>query len=305
VRILVTGGAGFIGSHVAEAFLEEGHEVAIVDNLSTGRRSNAPAGASLHELDIHSREFERLVDDFRPEVIDHHAAQASVKVSTGDPVHDLELNGAGTARVADLAVRYGVHKVIYASSGGTIYGDPIELPVTEDHPIAPTSPYGLSKYTGELYLQLAARVHGLSYTVLRYGNAFGPRQDPYGEAGVIAIFSANMLASRPCTIDGDGAQRKDYLYVGDVARANVLALEHDTGGAFNIGSGLGRSVNDIFRSLQAATGDTTIPVYGPPRPGDVRNFWLDCSRAANELGWLPQVPFEEAINLTIASLRST
>lgn len=304
MRILLTGGAGFIGSHIAEAYLAEGHEVHVVDNLSTGRRSHVPAGATLHEIDIHSRELERVFEEFAPEVVNHHAAQASVKVSSGDPVHDLEVNGAGTARIAHLAVQHGVRKVIYASSGGTVYGDPQALPVTEQHPIAPLSPYGLSKHIGEQYLQLFAKTHGLVSTVLRYGNAFGPRQDPYGEAGVVSIFSALMLANKPCNIDGDGEQRKDYLYVGDVARANVLALTAADGETLNIGTGQGTSVNEIFASLQAATGDTTEPTHGPPRPGDVRNFWLDYSAAKNSLGWEPQTTFEEGVRLTVEWLRS-
>lgn len=303
MRILLTGGAGFIGSHIAEAYLAEGHEVHIVDNLSTGRRSHPPREATLHEVDIHARELDAVFASVRPDVVNHHAAQASVKVSTGDPVRDLEMNGGGTARIANLCNEYGVRKLIYPSSGGTVYGNPERLPVDEAHPIAPTSPYGLSKYTGELYIQLAARVHGLDFTVLRYGNAFGPRQDPYGEAGVVAIFTANMLAGRQCTIDGDGEQRKDYLFVGDVANANVLALGAGSGGTFNIGTGEGTTVNEIFHALQAATGDTIAAAYGPPRPGDVRNFWLDATAAANELGWKPQVSFEEGVRRTVASLR--
>ncbi len=304
MKILLTGGAGFIGSHIAEAYLAAGHEVHVVDNLSTGRRSHVPTGATLHEFDIHSRELERVFQDVAPEVVNHHAAQASVKVSSGDPVHDLEVNGAGTARIAQLAAQHGVRKMIYSSSGGTVYGDPQSLPVTEQHPIGPLSPYGLSKHIGEQYLALFAKTHGLVSTVLRYGNAFGPRQDPYGEAGVVSIFSALMLDHKQCTIDGDGEQRKDYLYVGDVARANVLALDAADGETLNIGTGQGTSVNEIFRTLQAATGDTTEPAYGPPRPGDVRNFWLDYSAAKQALGWEPLTSFEEGVRLTVEWLRS-
>ncbi|MDZ7729112.1 MAG: NAD-dependent epimerase/dehydratase family protein [Dehalococcoidia bacterium] len=303
MRILLTGGAGFIGSHIAEAYLAAGHEVHIVDNLSTGRRSHAPRGATLHEVDIHARELRGVFASVRPDVVNHHAAQASVKISTGDPVLDLEVNGGGTARIAGFCVDNGVQKLIYASSGGTVYGNPGQLPVDESHPIAPTSPYGLSKYTGELYVQLFARAHGLDFTILRYGNAFGPRQDPYGEAGVVAIFTANMLAGRQCTIDGDGEQRKDYIYVGDVADANVRALESGSGGTYNIGTGQGTSVNEIFRALQDATGDATEPAFGPPRPGDVRNFWLDASRARRDLDWQATTTFEEGVRATVASLR--
>ncbi|MBK7723847.1 MAG: NAD-dependent epimerase/dehydratase family protein [Dehalococcoidia bacterium] len=303
MRILVSGGAGFIGSHIVEAYLAAGHEVAVVDNLATGRRANVARGATLHEVDLHARELERIFAEFRPEVVNHHAAQASVKVGNADPVHDLEVNGGGTARLLQLCVENGVRKVIYSSSGGTVYGEPRSLPVAEDHPIAPRSNYGTSKYVGELYVQLAARTAGIDYTIFRYGNAFGPRQDPHGEAGVIAIFTGLMLAGQPCTIDGDGEQKKDYLYVGDIARANVLALDGGSGLVANIGTGVGITVNHIFQVLAEATENTIAARYGPPRAGDVRNFWLDCALAKRELGWEPDVSFEEGVRLTVESLR--
>ncbi len=303
MRILVTGGAGFIGSHIVDAYLAEGHEVRVVDNLSTGRRAHVPRAAALHEVDIHAREMESIFAEFKPEVVNHLAAQSSVKVSTGDPVHDLEVNGGGTARVAALCVAHGVKKLIYASSGGTVYGEPMELPLPETHPIAPTSPYGTSKYVGELYIQLAHRTGGLDYTTLRYGNAFGPRQDPYGEAGVCAIFTNLMLKGEPCTIDGDGEQRKDYLYVGDIARANILALTKGGGLAINIGTGRGTSINEIHAALRKATGDSTAPRSGPPRPGDVRNFWLTTALAKEALGWEAKVSLEEGLQLTVDALR--
>ncbi|MCA9845506.1 MAG: NAD-dependent epimerase/dehydratase family protein [Dehalococcoidia bacterium] len=303
MRIALTGAAGFIGSHVAEAYLAEGHRVVVFDNLSTGWRSHVPEGASLHEVDIHSREFERLIREFRPEVINHHAAQASVKVSTGDPVRDLEANGGGTARVAALAAEVGTRKLIYSGSGGTVYGSPTELPISETQAPHPESPYGLSKWVGEQYIHLFHQLHGLDFTILRYSNAFGPRQDPYGEAGVVAIFTAKMLDGTTCTIDGDGEQRKDYLYVGDIARANVLALDRGSAGTYNIGAGVPTSVNEIFRALQAATGSSLPARHGPPRVGDVRNFWLDCSLAKRELGWEATTSFDQGIELTVAAFR--
>jgi UDP-glucose 4-epimerase len=303
MRILVTGGAGFIGSHIVEAYLAEGHEVAVVDNLAPGRRANVPTGATLHEVDLHARELERIFESFHPEVVNHHAAQASVKVGNQDPVHDLEVNGGGTARLMQLAVQHEVRKVIYSSSGGTVYGEPESLPVTEAHPIAPRSNYGTSKYVGELYVRMAARTANLDATILRYGNAFGPRQDPHGEAGVIAIFTGLMLRGEQCTIDGDGEQKKDYLYVGDIARANVAALTKGNGLVANLGTGEGITVNHIFETLSKATANEIEPKYGPPRPGDFRNFWLDYSRAKKELGWEPTVTFEEGVRLTVESLR--
>jgi UDP-glucose 4-epimerase len=303
MKILVTGGAGFIGSHVVEAYLAGGHEVRVVDNLATGRRANVSREATLHEVDIHSFEVEKVFGEFRPDVVNHHAAQASVKVSNQDPVFDLEMNGGGTLRIAELCVRFGVTKMIYASTGGALYGDPIRVPVDESHPIQALSPYGMSKRVGELYVEFYGRTKGLEYTILRYANAFGPRQDPTGEAGVCAIFTGQMLRGEQCTIDGDGEQLKDYVYVGDIARANVLALSKGSGRAINIGTGRGTSVNAIFAALQQATGNDTPAVYGPQRPGDVRNIWLDSSLAKEVLGWEPSVSFDEGLRATVASLR--
>ena len=284
--------------------LAAGHDVVVVDNLATGRRSNVPHGARLHEVDIHGREVETIFADFRPEIVNHLAAQASVKLSTADPVFDLEVNGGGTARIALLAATHGARKVIYSSTGGALYGDPLNLPVDESHPIQATSPYGVSKRVGEMYIEFVARTTGIDYTVLRYANAYGPRQDPYGEAGVVAIFTGRMLTGQPCTIDGDGEQQKDYLYVADIARANVLALDKASGVAMNIGTGRGTSVNQIFRALQAATGSTVPPEFGPPRPGDVRNIWLDSSRARELLSWDPQVALEDGIRATVDWFRT-
>jgi UDP-glucose 4-epimerase len=303
MRILVTGGAGFIGSHVVDAYLAAGHEVAVIDNLATGKRENVPAAASFHLVDILSPAFEAVVRGLAPAVVNHHAAQASVKVSAQDPVHDLTVNGGGTARVAALAAQVGA-KLIYSSTGGALYGDPQQVPVAEDHPVTPLSPYGLSKRVGELYVDLVSRQSGLQHTILRYANAYGPRQDPQGEAGVVAIFTSLMLHGESCTIDGDGEQEKDYVYVTDIARANVLALDRGTGMAINIGTGHGTSVNQIHAALAAATGNTIPPRHGPPRAGDVHRIWLDASRAKRELDWQPLVAFEDGIRLTVDSLRS-
>ncbi|KAA0239556.1 MAG: NAD-dependent epimerase/dehydratase family protein [Dehalococcoidia bacterium] len=304
MRILVTGGAGFIGSHVVDAYVAGGHEVRVIDNLATGRRANVNAKARLHEIDVHSNETGQLFREFRPEIVNHHAAQASVKLSASDPQHDLEVNGGGTARIAFLAAQFGARKMIYSSTGGALYGDPERVPVDEEHPIRPLSAYGLSKRVGELYLDLAGRTLGLTHTILRYANAYGPRQDPHGEAGVVAIFTGKMLRGEPCTIDGDGEQEKDYVYVGDIARANVIALEKGDGQALNIGTGRGTSVNAIFGALQRATGDTTAPLHGPPRPGDVRRIWLDSARAKRVLGWEPEVDLDDGIARTVEWFRA-
>jgi len=303
MRILVTGGAGFIASHVAEAYLAAGHEVHVADNLAKGRRENVPDGAVFHEVDILSPAFEQLMAELKPEVVNHHAAQASVKLSTLNPLGDLEANAGGTARVAEFAAANGVRKLIYASTGGALYGDPEYVPVDEGHPIRPISAYGLSKYMGELWIGLAGRTKGLDYTILRYANAFGPRQDPHGEAGVVAIFAGKLLAGEPCTIDGDGEQMKDYVYVGDIARANLLALENGSGRAMNIGTCQGRSVNAIFEALRENVGSDAPARHGPPREGDVRNIWLESSLAAGVLGWRPQVSFDDGMRLSVEAAR--
>lgn len=300
MRILVTGGAGFIGSHVADAYVAAGHEVLVVDNLATGSRENVPRAAAFEEADILDPAFDAIVASFRPQVINHHAAQASVKVSSRDPVADLAMNGGGTARVATLCVEHGA-RMIYASTGGALYGDPERLPVDESHPIRPLSNYGLSKRVGELYVDLLQRTAGLRAVILRYANAYGPRQDPRGEAGVVAIFTGLMLAGEPCTIDGDGEQLKDYVYVGDIAHANLLALDAGDGEALNIGTGRGTSVNAIYAALARATGSTVAPRYGPPRPGDVRRIWLDASRASRVLGWRATVDLDEGLRRTVKS----
>ncbi|MFN0093641.1 MAG: NAD-dependent epimerase/dehydratase family protein [Dehalococcoidia bacterium] len=303
MRILVTGGAGFIGSHVAQAYLDAGHEVHILDSLATGHRENVPAGAVLHEADMLSPQAAEVFAAVRPEIVNHHAAQASVKVSTNDAVHDLTQNGGGTARICALAVEFGVQKLIYASTGGALYGEPEYLPVDEAHVIKPLSNYGNSKRVGELYVDLYARQHGLRATILRYANAYGPRQDPRGEAGVIAIFTGLMIAGQPCTIDGDGEQQKDYVYVADLARANVDALRVGDGLAINLGTGRGISVNEIHRALSTATGSALPAKFGPPRPGDVRNIWLESFLAERVLGWRPEVEFDEGIAATVAWAR--
>jgi UDP-glucose 4-epimerase len=303
MRILVTGGAGFIASHVTEAYIAAGHEVHVVDNLATGHRENVPAGAEFHQADILSGEFEELVARLKPEVVNHHAAQASVKLSASNPLGDLDANARGTARVAEFAAANGVRKLIYASTGGALYGDPEYVPVDEGHPIRPISAYGLSKYMGELWIGLVGRTKGLDYTILRYANAYGPRQDPHGEAGVVAIFTGKLLAGEQCTIDGDGEQMKDYVYVGDLARANLLALELGSRRALNIGTCSGTSVNAIFATLRDSVGSEATALHGPPRPGDVRNIWLESSLAAGVLGWKPEVSFADGMRATVEAAR--
>jgi UDP-glucose 4-epimerase len=304
VKILVTGGAGFIGSHVVDAYVDLGHEVLVLDDLSTGRRDNLNPRARFIGVDIRSPEAARLVLEERPDVINHHAAQIDVRKSVADPVDDLGRNIAGSVNLIEAARLAGVGKFIYVSSGGAIYGEPEMLPCPEDHPIKPLSPYGVSKHTVEHYLELYAELYGLRYTTLRYANVYGPRQDPHGEAGVVAIFTDRTLHGAPLTIYGDGTIERDFVYVGDVAYANLLALHAGDGAAINIGTGVLTSVNEVFETLRDATGYRLDPIYAPPKAGDLQRNCLAITRAAEALGWAPTIDFTKGIELTIAAMRA-
>ncbi|NPV06360.1 MAG: NAD-dependent epimerase/dehydratase family protein [Anaerolineae bacterium] len=302
LKILVTGGAGFIGSHVAEALSQAGHRVAVLDNLSRGKRENLSPSIPLHHMDLRDPGLEQLLADERYDVVSHHAAQIDVRLSVADPLADADVNVMGSLRLLAACVRWGVRKVIYASSGGAIYGEPRYLPTDEDHPIEPVSPYGVSKYAVELYLRQFAATHGLRYTVLRYPNVYGPRQDPLGEGGVVAIFARRMLAHETVYIYGSGEQERDFVYVGDCAQANLMALSAGDGRAYNLGTGTGVSVNSLFRIMAALTGYEQDPVYRPARPGETMRMAVDATRAERELGWRPKVALEEGIRRTIAAV---
>ncbi len=301
MRILVTGGAGFIGSHVVDAFIDAGHDVAVVDNLNTGKRENLNPKARFYAVDIRDVEaLAHVFDEETPEVISHQAALANVRESMEKPAEYADVNIIGSIHLLELARKHSVRKIIYASTGGAVYGEPEFLPVTEEHPINPLDNYGASKHTVEHYLYLYKHNYGVDYTVLRYPNVYGPRQDPLGEAGVIAIFTGRMLQGQKCIINGSGRQERDFLYVGDVARANVLALERGSGGIYNLGWGLGVDINALFRKLADAVGYDKPPVYGPPKLGEVFRIYLDAGRARTGLGWEPTVPLEEGLRRTVA-----
>lgn len=300
MRILVTGGAGFIGSNVADRFVAEGHEVAVFDDLSSGFREFVPAAARFFEGDLaDAAAVEAAVAEFRPEIVDHHAAQIDVRKSVADPVWDARVNVLGSIGLLQACTRHGVRKVIYASTGGALYGEGRELPATEAHPINPEAPYGASKHTVEHYLYLWKALHGLDYTVLRYPNVYGPRQNPHGEAGVNAIFIGLMLSGQRPRVFGDGEAVRDYLYVDDVVEANVLALTRGSGEMLNIGTGVGTSVNDIVRGLQRIIGFAEGAIHEPPRAGEIQRIYLDASRAKQVLGWEPRVTFEEGLRRTV------
>lgn len=305
MKILVTGGAGFIASHVVDQLIAAGHQVAVVDDLSTGRRSNLNPQAAFYELDIRSPEMRRVFEIERPEVVDHHAAQMDVRRSVADPVFDADVNILAPIRLAQLCLEFGVRKFIHISSGGAVYGEPEYLPCDENHPIRPLCPYGASKYTFELYLALFKTLHGLDYSVLRYPNVYGPRQDPHGEAGVVAIFTGQMLRGEPVTINGDGEQVRDFVHVTDCARANLLLLEDKgSGRVYNLGSGQGTSVNQIFGHLQAVTAYPHPARHAPPKAGETSRIYLDASRARRELGWQPTIPLPVGLGETVAYFRT-
>jgi len=306
MRILVTGGAGFIGSHVVDRFIERGHEVAVLDNLSSGFRELVNPAARLHEADLtDAAAVERCFAESRPEVVVHHAAQIDVRRSVDDPVFDAGTNIVGGLGLLQACTRHGVRKFVYASTGGALYGEGRQLPATEEHPVNPESPYGVSKHTLEHYLYLWKLLHGLDYTVLRYPNVYGPRQNPHGEAGVNAIFILLMLQGKPPRIFGTGEQVRDYLYVMDVVQANELALALGSGEMVNLGTGIGTSVNDIFRELKAILGFAGEPLYEVARPGEVQRIYLDATRAKQVLGWTPRVSFRDGLAQTVEWSRRT
>ncbi len=301
MKIVVTGGAGFIASHIVDTYIEAGHEVIVLDNLweeGGGRRENINPAARFYEMDIRSPEAARLIVDERPEVVNLHAAQHSVKISTDKPVLDAEVNLVGQIKLLQACVEAGTRKVIFASSGAT-YGTPQHLPMNELSPQRPESPYGITKMTFEHYLRYFQTEKGLNYTIFRYGNIYGPRQDPHGEAGVIAIFAKRILDGRDLRIDWDGKQEKDYLYVSDVAQGNLLALSGGDNEIFCLASGRGSSVNELYNRLAQIIGHEVTVTHAPKRPGDIYQAYFDCSKALNLLDWKPRVGLQEGLERTV------
>jgi UDP-glucose 4-epimerase len=303
-RVLVTGGAGFIGSHVVDLLIEAGYDVAVVDDLHTGKRENVNAAARFHRVDIRDAPaLEKVFAGERPAYIAHEAAWADVRGSLIDPAGYASVNVIGTLNLLQSAQRHGVRKIVFASTGGAIYGDPAELPATERCPPRPLDPYGASKLACEVFMDTYRHNFGLQYCALRYGNVYGPRQDPLGEAGVVAIFAGRMLQGEPAIINGDGLQQRDFVYVGDVARANLLALQVGSG-IYNVGTGVPTDVNTIFRELARLTGYKRPEQHGPAKLGEVRTTYLDCDLARRELDWKPLVPLSVGLDRTVAFFRS-
>ena len=309
MRTLVTGGAGFIGSNLVDALLERDDEVVVLDNLATGRRENLTgalaAGAELAEVDLRDAgAVSGLVERARPEVIFHLAAQVDVRKSVADPAYDSAVNVGGTVNLLRAAHDNGVRRLVNASTGGAIYGEAQTIPAAEDHPVAPEAPYGLSKFCAENYCALFSRLHGLSTVSLRFGNVYGPRQDPLGEAGVIAIYCGRVVNGGRPVVFGDGLQTRDYVHVADVVRANLLAAESDASGSFNVGTGKEVTVIDLVEALAPYARDGFEPDFQPERQGEVRHIALDASRAREVFGWESQIDIEPGLEQTLASMRS-
>lgn len=301
MNILVTGGAGFIGSHIADALIADGHTVIAVDNLSTGERENVSSDAYFHECDIRDREaLERIFQQYRIDLVSHHAAQTDVRRSVARPGYDASVNILGLLNLLDCSLRNNVTRVMFASTGGAIYGEQDYFPADEKHPTRPISPYGVSKLSSEAYLYYYAAVHGVDVAVLRYANVFGPRQNPHGEAGVAAIFTNNLLAGKECMINGDGSQTRDYVFVSDVVAANLAAIPNRGYNVFNIGTGEETDVNRMYDLLRMYAGSDTPPSYGPAKSGEQKRSVLDASKINRVYGWKPTETVENGLEKTVS-----
>lgn len=297
--MLVTGGAGFIGSHVADALIGRGHTVHVLDDLSSGKEENVPYEAHLHRLDLRSPEAAELLEAERFEVLVHHAAQMDVRRSVADPAFDAQVNVLGMLNLMEAGRKSGLKRVIFASTGGAIYGEPEKVPQDENHTLQPLSPYGITKLTTEKYLYFYRDTHGIDYVALRYANVYGPRQNPHGEAGVVAIFAQRMLAGSQPVIYGDGEQTRDYVYVGDVVRANLAAMDYAGSGIFNVGTARETSVNELFRMLRDEIAPEMDELHEAGRPGEQRRSVLDYSLTSKTLGWQPEVELKEGLRRTV------
>ncbi|MBI5451872.1 NAD-dependent epimerase/dehydratase family protein [Candidatus Gottesmanbacteria bacterium] len=306
MKILVTGGAGFIASHIVDAYINLGHDVVIVDNLSSGRREFINKKAKFYQADIRDRD--KIKDIFtkeRPEVLNHHAAQISVRESVLDPINDAEINILGLLNLLEAGRKNGVKKIIFASSGGVVYGEAKQIPTHEDYnPLQPLSPYGVSKLASEYYLNFYYTTYGIQYFALRYSNVYGPRQNPHGEAGVVAIFSLKLLNGEIPIINGDGKQTRDYVYVGDVVEANKIALTSSEGGVFNIGTGIETNVLEIYQNIKEITGSSVSAKHGPAKSGEQKRSCLDSRLAAEKLDWKAKINLDEGLKKTIEYFKS-
>lgn len=303
MKILVTGGAGFIGSNVADGFIQKGHQVIIVDNLSMGVESNVNPKAQFFKLDIRSVVMDKIFEKSKPDVLCHHAAQIDVRKSTSDPIFDANVNIIGSLNLLNACVKHKVRKVIFASTGGAIYGEQDYFSADEKHPANPLSPYGVAKLTIDKYLYSFNQTYGIDYISLRYANVYGPRQNPFGEAGVVAIFTEKLLNGKEAIINGDGKQTRDFIYVDDVVESNLLALNYSKSDIFNIGTGIETDINTIFRVLKDKTGSMQKEIHGPAKLGEQQRSVLGCSKAKRLLGWRSKYSLEKGITKTVEFYR--
>jgi UDP-glucose 4-epimerase len=303
MKVVVTGGVGFIGSHIVDRLVQEGHEVAVVDNLSTGKRKNLNREAQFYKLDIQDSKLEQVFRRVRPSVVIHHAAQINVRKSVEDPVFDAQVNILGTINVLEQAVRHGTRKIIFASSGGAIYGEQDQFPAPETHATRPMSPYGIAKLAGEHYLSYYQQVSGIQFVSLRYANVYGPRQDPEGEAGVVAVFCQKMLGGEQPIINGNGRQTRDFVYVEDVVEANLIAMGKEVQGVFNVGTAQETSVNDLFRTLADLTASGWKELHGPAKKGEQARSVVDPTKIHQEWGWEPKIALDEGLRRTVEYFR--
>ncbi|HSO93638.1 MAG TPA: NAD-dependent epimerase/dehydratase family protein [Candidatus Dormibacteraeota bacterium] len=304
MKVLVTGGAGFIGSHITDRLARSGPELVVLDDLSTGHIENLNPPARFYQMDVGSPWLDELFRIEKPEAVVHQAAQASVRRSVDDPVFDGRVNVLGTIALLQASVRNGVRRFLFASTGGALYGDADVTPTPEDYPTLPVSPYGASKLASEVYLRTFNALHGLSYAALRYANVYGPRQDPHGEAGVVAIFSRRLLAGEATRINGDGRQTRDFVFVKDVAEANALALESTEVGSFNVGTGKETDVNTIFSILKRLAGSDQPEQHGPPLQGEQKRSVVDAKKLKEKLGWAPLTDLETGLTATVDYFRA-
>lgn len=304
MNILVTGGAGFIGSNVADAFITEGHNVIIIDDLSSGKQENVNPKAKLYTLDIQDPKAENIFRDEKIELMCHHAAQMDVRKSVADPKFDASVNVLGFLNLMETGKKYGLKKVIFSSTGGAIYGEQDYFPADEEHPTRPLSPYGITKLVTEKYLFFYKETYGIEHVILRYANIYGPRQSPHGEAGVVAIFASKMLSGGQPIINGDGKQTRDYTFVGDVVKANLLALQYKGSNIFNIGTGIETDVNQLFHHLKKLTGSSCKEEHAPAKAGEQMRSVISSKKIHTMLGWTPSVSMEEGLKQTVEFFKS-
>lgn len=304
-RVIVTGGAGFIGSHIVDAYVERGWEVLVIDNLSTGKKENVNPRATLIKMDIRSEDIRKVIEDFKPDLINHHAAQINLRESVNNPVFDADVNVIGLLNLMEGMRRNGVRRIIFASTGGAIYGERDDLPCSEKQFPSPLSPYGIAKLSCEMYINFYKNVCRFKPAILRYANVYGPRQDPTGEAGVVAIFLTRMLKGGEIVIFGDGTQTRDYIYVGDVVKINIILSESDKTGVYNVGTGKETSVNELYQILKEITGINVRAHYAPPKMGELSRSALDCRKARKELNWEPHLNLREGLRLTYEWFKET